>query len=113
MSITVKNTLQSIINLLWTKPYECFFGVLALLVAAPFMTLIGALLLSDTTIPPFWNLVAIYLSALLAVTVMLNLGDQKATAKDVFWMWILFSVGATILAGFGYLEILFFRWLSD
>lgn len=112
MSITLKNTLQGVINLLWTKPYECFFGVISLLVAAPFMTLIGAQLLADTTIPLFWNLVAIYLCLLVAVTFMLNFGDQKTTAKDVFWVWILLSVGATLLAGFGYLEILFFKWLS-
>jgi hypothetical protein len=105
-------TLQNIFNLLWTKPYECFFGVLIFLVVAPFMTTIGALVVIDPAISPLWDLMAIYLCTLAVLAVMLNMGDQKTSAKDLFWAWIFFSGGATLLAIFGYLEILFFRWLS-
>jgi hypothetical protein len=112
MTLTSKNVLQSIVNIIWTKPYKCFLGSLALLVFAPFMTLVGALLLADNKIPPFWNLFSIYVFSLVAVTIMLNLGDQNSSAKNAFWIWIVFSVAATLLAGFGYLEILFFKWIS-
>jgi hypothetical protein len=106
--------LQGLVNVLWRKPYESFFAVIVFLAGAPIATVIGASVLSDAmNSGPVWaRLVFGYLCILPVLAVMLNMGDQRTSAKQLFWIWIAFSVGLTALAGFGYLEIQVLEWLT-
>lgn len=110
----LKNLAQSAINVVWTKPYEVFFGILGLLVAAPVVTLIWALTMSpDTlTLPVPLNYIVGYLLWLLSLVIMLNLGDEPGpSVRELFWTWIVWCLGFTVLAGIGVMEVRVIRWL--
>ena len=80
-------------------PYQIFFGAIVIHVLALLLGLVLLVIQNDTAHPmPLWTLP---LCSLAAVTVMMNIGDQYATAKEVFWVWIIFSVGVTAVAFYG------------
>lgn len=80
-------------------PYQVFFGAIAVHILALLLGLVLLVIQTDTAHPmPLW---ALPLCSLAAVTVMMNIGDHNPTAKEVFWAWIILSVGITVFAFYG------------
>lgn len=117
--IESKKTLwQAAMELFWGKPYNCFFGVLALLVFAPIFTLIPLVVFREW---PIWGGVVLISLILLVPTGLLadamndpkEEGKSSPDSKSFFWKWVKISAAFWMIALFGYIEVKFLISLSS
>lgn len=111
MKTLAKQAFDNTFRVVLVHPYTTFFIVLAVFIAAPMIGGICGIMLDDLKLPKVVGVAALYLSLLGALVIMLNLGEDKTSSKELFWAWVTVSGVLTLLAGVGNLEIMFFKWL--
>ncbi len=80
-------------------PYKTFFCFVGGLFLAIILGAVGILMFNDTA---HGNPYIIYpMASLGTVVVMMNLGDQSPSAKEVFWGWIFVTFGFAAISGIG------------
>lgn len=88
-------------------PYETFFGVLIISFISIILGLIGVVLVNDHTVT---ELIILYpIATLVVITTMMNLRNQSSSAKEVFWGWIILSIGVIVSGGWGLFLMVLFR----
>lgn len=80
-------------------PYQLFFGLIAFIVISVLCGGVASVMLKD-------NMVYMFpIASLVSTALMMNLGNQTPTAKEVFWAWIVLSLGFVATAAVGMLII--------
>jgi len=80
--------------------YGWFFAIMALSVLSMVIGVVGLHMFTDTE---HGNPYVTYpLATLFAVAIMGNMCDNSATAKEIFWGWIVVTVGFAVIGGIGY-----------
>ena len=95
-----------------TDGYQIFFSVLVVFgLVAPLFGFMAIALAHDQSGPKSWSgkMIMVLLSSLGATTIMLNLSESKASSKEVFWAWIIFSISIAIISLIGLGEIQLYK----
>ncbi len=80
-------------------PCEAFFFTIFAIFVSLLLGAAGIVMFTDTE---HGNPYVIYpIATLFAVAIMMNLGDQNPSAKEVFWGWIFVTFGVAAASGIG------------
>lgn len=77
------------------NPYQLFFGLIIFIVISVLCGGVAIVMLKGDIIYLF------PIASLAAITAIMNMDDQHPTAKEVFWAWILISLGFVATAAIG------------
>jgi len=81
--------------------YEVFFLSIAVMVICAIITGTSYVLTTDDQFSIETNMVFFVISTLGTVFIMGNLGNNNISAKEVFWGWIILTVGLIAIACIG------------